>query len=264
MRDDAATKLTERYDREAVPYRDLWAPVLRKAGLGLVRELADGPVRHVLDIGTGVGALLPDLRASFPGAFVLGVDRSRGMLALAPPQAARAVMDATQLALADASVDRVFLVFMLFHLESPAAGLGEARRVLCAGGRVGTLTWASDLESTATRIWAECLDDLGAAPLDPLTAARHDPVDSPEKVAALLREAEFKSARAWTDVLVHALDTERLIRLRTTLGSVKTRYDSLAPAARETCLAEARRRMMALAPADFEARVKVVYAVASA
>jgi len=231
--------------------------------LGLVRELADDAARRVLDIGAGVGALLPDLREAFPGASVLGVDRSHGMLALAPPLAARAVMDATQLALASASVDRVFLVFMLFHLESPAAGLSEARRVLRDGGRIGTLTWAGDMDSPAIRIWADCLDAHGAAPLDPATAARHDPVDNPDKVTALLREAGLRSARAWTDDLVFTLDAEKLIRLRTSLGSVKTRYESLSPAARESCVAEARRLMEALAPADFEARVKVVYAVAS-
>jgi len=264
MRDDGDDKLTERYDREAHAYRDLWAPVLKIAGLGLVRELAGGPVHRVVDVGTGVGALLPELRTTFPDAFVLGVDRSRGMLALAPARAARAVMDAARLALAPASVDRVLLVFMLFHLESPAAGLREAHRVLRPGGRAGTLTWGGDFESKATRIWTECLDAHGADPPDPAAAARHDPLDSPDKVEALLRAAGFRSTRVWTGELVCALDAEHLLRLRTTMGAAKPRFDSLTPAAREACVVEARRRMTALAPEDFVARGAVVYAVAGA
>ena len=56
IRNDRTKGLTDRYDREAGDYRDLWAPILRKAGLGLVRELAAGRAERVLDVGTGVGA----------------------------------------------------------------------------------------------------------------------------------------------------------------------------------------------------------------
>src|ERR1700732_4823591 len=74
MLDSPTEKLTNRYNREAHAYRELWAPVLRSAGLGLLHELAQTPVQRILDVGTGVGSLLPDLRAAFPGALVLGVD----------------------------------------------------------------------------------------------------------------------------------------------------------------------------------------------
>src|SRR5262245_22679039 len=91
---EALANLMERYDRHAAPYRELWAPILRLGALPLVRELGGTGVRRVLDIGTGVGALLPDLAATFPGASVIGVDRSAGMLALVPEAYGRAVMDA--------------------------------------------------------------------------------------------------------------------------------------------------------------------------
>ena len=264
MRDDPAQELTARYDREAQAYRELWAPILRTAGLALLRELAGEGVQRVLDVGTGVGALLPDLSAAFPGAHVMGVDRSRGMLALAPDRITRAVMDARQLALAPASVDRVLLVFMLFHLETPVDGLREARRVLRAGGRVGTLTWGGELESRASRVWAECLDRHGAVPADPAAAARRESVDSPEKMETLLRGAGFGSPRVWADDLVSTLDAEHLVRLRTSVGSVRPRFDSLAPAVRAACMAEARRRMEGLAREDFVARGRIIYSVGCA
>lgn len=88
----------------------------------------------------------------------MGVDRSHGMLALAPGNTNRAVMDARKLALPAGSVDRVFMAFMLFHLENPLVGLCEVRRVLRGGGRLGTLTWGGELEYRATRIWIDSLD----------------------------------------------------------------------------------------------------------
>ncbi|MEO5989282.1 MAG: methyltransferase domain-containing protein [Candidatus Eisenbacteria bacterium] len=126
----SARDLAERYDREALAYRDLWAPILLQAAQSLVRELVHATTQRVLDLGTGVGALFADLRTAFPGAVVVGADRSHGMLTLAPGSAPRTVMEARQLAFPAASMDRVFMVFMLFHVDDPGLGLCEARRVL--------------------------------------------------------------------------------------------------------------------------------------
>jgi SAM-dependent methyltransferase len=263
MQDALTEKLTDRYNREAHTYRDLWSPILRTAGLRLLPELADTPVQRIVDVGTGVGSLLPDLRESFPGAFVLGVDRAKGMLELAPRGVPLAVMDARQLALPPASVDLVLLTFMLFHLEKPEDGLREARRVLRHGGRVGTVTWGGELESNATRIWTECLDAHGAVTADPATETRHASVDTPEKMETLLRNSGFTSPHSWADDLVSTLDLEHLLRLRTSMGSAKPRFDSLDPLTREACMANARHRMEGLACEDFVARGRIVYAVAS-
>jgi SAM-dependent methyltransferase len=262
MLDSSTEKLTNRYNREAYAYRELWAPVLRSAGLGLLHELAHTPVQRILDVGTGVGSLLPDLRAAFPGALVLGVDRAHGMLALAPGEIPRAVMDARQLAIPPANVDLVLLIFMLFHLEKPLDGLCEARRVLRPGGRVATLTWGGELASKATQIWTECLDAHGAAQVDPAVETRHAAVDTPEKMETLLQMAGFTSPRCWADDLVSTLDLEHLLRLRTSMGSAKSRVDSLDALTREACVATARLRMQGLASEDFVARGRIVYAVA--
>ncbi|MGH2570875.1 MAG: hypothetical protein ACRDGR_06595, partial [bacterium] len=96
------------------------------------------------------------------------------------------------------------------------------------------------------------------------TTARHDAVDSPEKVEALLRAAGFGSVRCWSEELVRSIDPEHLIRLKTSMGSTKPRFDSLAPRAQELCIAAARARMERLSPEGFVARARVVYSVARA
>jgi len=256
-------KLVERYDAHAAAYRELWAPTLRLASVHLLRELAGNRARHIIDVGAGVGALWSDLRAAFPSAFLVGFDRSPGMLQLAPPEMPRVVADARALPLASASVDAALLVFMLFHLSDPAEGLTEARRVLRPGGFVGTVTWGSGLQSPATQIWTECLDEHGAAPSDPVTEARDDLLNAPEKIEALLRAAGFETIRAWTDNLVTIIGLEHLLLLKTRMGSEKARFDSLEETAREHCVASARQRLEALTPTDFTATAQIVYALAS-
>ena len=262
-RDARARKLTARYDADSTAYRELWAPTLRLASVPLVRELPAAGVRRLVDIGAGVGALWPELRSAFPGARLLGIDRSHGMLRLAPSDVPRVVSDARALPVESDRVDLAVLVFMLFHLERPGDALREARRIVRPGGTVGTITWGVDLASPATRLWTACLDEHGAAPSDPVTQARHELVDTPDKMSALLRSAGFETVRAWTDDIVTVMVLEHLVALKTRMGSEKARFDSLDTAARGSCIVEARRRLGNLTPSDFTARGTIVYAVAS-
>jgi SAM-dependent methyltransferase len=254
--------VTARYDRAAAAYRELWAPLLLEAARRLLPELAGSDVRRVLDVGTGVAALLPELRRVFPGALVLGVDLSRGMLALAPPAERLAIMDALRLAIAPASVDRVLMSFMLHHAEDPTEVVRQAARATRAGGCVASVTWAEEFRSPATQVWAECLDDHGAEPAGAAVDARHEAVDSPEKTVAIYRAAGFASPRAWCEERRHEMKSEYLIQQRTRMGAWKPRFESLSPEAQAACVASARRRMQALGPGDFIALARVVYTIA--
>lgn len=229
----------------------------------MVEELASQPAERILDVGAGTGALLEDWRACFPAATFTGLDRSAGMLALAPDSMGRLLGDARRLPLRDASVDLVAFMFMLFHLPDPETALAEARRVLRSGGRVATVTWGRDLSSPAHAAWTACLDAHGAVAADAAAATRHEMVDEPGKVATLLRQAGFATVRAWQEERAEPIDAEFLIGLKTRMGGEKARFDSLSPEAREVCVAEARRALGRLEPASFQARCQIVYAMAS-
>jgi ubiquinone/menaquinone biosynthesis C-methylase UbiE len=265
MRDEQASQLAQRYTRQAQPYRDLWAPVLRVAGRRLIRELAPTPAQRIVDVGAGVGTLIPDLQAAFGQALIVGLDRSPGMLALAPRDrgVVWAVADARHLPLADESADLVLMVFMLFHVPQPTDALREARRVLRAGGRVATVTWGGEFESNASRGWTACLDEHGAAAPDPASQRRDDPLNSGEKMQALLHGTGFSVARGWAEDLVERIELENLLAMRTQLGSDRARFDSLSAEGRKQCLQCARRRMQTMRPDDFVSSAKVIYAIAS-
>jgi ubiquinone/menaquinone biosynthesis C-methylase UbiE len=107
----------------------------------LLEELPLAETRRVLDLGCGVGALLPHLDRVAPRARIVGLDRTEAMVALGPRDFPLLVGDAAELPFAAGSFDAVVMAFMLFHLPRPTAGLAEAWRVLRPGGSVGLLTW---------------------------------------------------------------------------------------------------------------------------
>lgn len=262
MQDRRVQQLAERYAAEARAYRELWAPVLQHPASLLLQHLRGDSVARVLDVGAGVGMLFPDHRTAFPGAAIAGVDRSFGMISQASRDTPLAVMDGANLGIASNSVDAVVFAFVLFHLPEPSDGLREARRVLRANGRVGTLTWASEFESKAARVWNEELDAHGAKPPDvSAELAQHDLVDTAQKVQELLASAGFNAIRTWTEVYERVIDREHLLRLRTSLGRQRVRFETLDEVSRVTCLDSVHRRLEGLATEDYIARGSLVYGV---
>lgn len=263
--DERARRLAERYASEARAYQELWSPVLEGLASRALRDVDSTGVARILDVGTGVGTLLPELKEAFRAASVLGVDRSEGMLALAPRAHPLAVMDACRLGLVPRVFDLAVLAFVLFHFADARGGLIEVKRVLRSGGIVGTVTWGTEFESEATRVWTRELDAHGAQALDTeADVAQHELMNTPEKIAALLASAGFVSIRSWVERHERTIGLEHLLRLRTRFGGGKRRFESLDPATQPACLAEVRRRLDALRPEDFVASAQIVYSVARA
>jgi ubiquinone/menaquinone biosynthesis C-methylase UbiE len=131
-----------------------------------IRLLAVSAGESVLEIGYGPGlALVEFARAAGHAGSVVGIDISTRMRDIAAQRIAHAglsdrvdlrVGDASSLPFANESFDAVFMSFTLELFDTPELGvvLGECRRVLRPGGRLGVVALAlADWPRLATRIY---------------------------------------------------------------------------------------------------------------
>ena len=131
--DDAQTmaaRVATNYSASATGYAEFWSPVIRPAGRRLLDTLPWDGASRVLDIGTGTGALIPDILRLAPAACVIGTDPSLGMLARARGTPVPLVaMDAMALGLRAGSFDVAVLAFVLFQCSRSRSrpGRGETR-----------------------------------------------------------------------------------------------------------------------------------------
>jgi SAM-dependent methyltransferase len=257
----AGLRIARHYASEAEAYRDLWAPVLVPLGWLLTGEIPLRDARRVLDLGCGVGALLPHLRDAAPEAMVVGLDRTQDMVALGPRTFPLLVGDAVRLPFRNLSFDAVMMAFMLFHLPDPTAGLAEARRVLRPGGWLGILTWGQQRDSRARTRWVEELDAEGAAEIDE-KLAWHELVDTPQKLKERLGAAGLSNVNSRVEMLVERPSREEFLARRTILGSCRHRWESLPQQRRQALLGRAERWLKELSSEDFEEESEVIVTVA--
>jgi ubiquinone/menaquinone biosynthesis C-methylase UbiE len=256
---DPVRSLAHHYSGAASAYERLWAGLLHGIARQLLDRLPLAGARRVLDVGTGVGTLLPTLREQAPAATVVGTDRSPGMIGRAPAAFPRVVGDAGRLPFATGSFDVAVLAFMLFHLPDPAAGLADVRRVLVPAGAVGVATWGPDYQVPATEVWHDELDRRGAPPDTPLIG-NHELLNTPDKLAGLLRDAGFDNVTAEPVTWEYGPTMEQFVEHHATLGHTARRLAGMTPAARAEFLDAVRERLAPLAPEDFVDRRGVVVA----
>jgi SAM-dependent methyltransferase len=265
----------EPYDRWAEAYRDWWGPVLAPSAVRLLDRVdepgLDGTAFHMLDVGTGTGALAIAALERWPRATVVAVDPASRMLELAAVAASQrapevadrlrlAVGSANDLPLADASVEVAVSSFVIQLVGSRAAALREIARVLRPGGRFASLTWQAEHEPFAPDdAFMDAIDALRIEP--PPLGGDARPYTSPQAAAAEARRAGFTAVRArvewlehrytpqgYLDVLEHWVETE----LFRDLGFVM----------RHRLRKEALRRMRRLDPETFVWRRPLVSVVA--
>lgn len=118
----------------------------------VLARLALRPGMVVADVGAGTGYFaLPMARALLPGGRVFAVDLQPEMLALLRPRVGDLPITLVQgtadrTALADGSMDLVFLSNVWHEIEDTGAALTEIRRILRPGGHVAILDWRPDVE----------------------------------------------------------------------------------------------------------------------
>jgi ubiquinone/menaquinone biosynthesis C-methylase UbiE len=163
------------------------------------RLIADGtqlePGTRLLEVGTGVGAVLAVLGQEFPGITLTGVDIepkqlefARGHLERAGVEAALVQADALELPFADESFDHVWMMWLLEHIRDAPAALREGRRVLVPGGGITAIE--VDYSTCRAEPTTPALDALFRAMVQGMAAAGWS--DAGTRLPGWLRESGFR------------------------------------------------------------------------
>lgn len=248
------------YTGIAHSYEEMWAPVLMPANRQLVELLALQGSRAVLDLGSGVGSLLPVLAGAAPSALLVAADRSEGMLRKVPGDNHRVVVDALALPFAASSFDAVVAAFMLHHISDPARLLREAARVLRRGGAFGATVWGKAATVPGAAIFQAELDAAGAPANDSLGTFHHL-LDNPDKLIGLLTDAGFSELRIVRLDWVDAPDLDRFIRRQVSLGSTSRRLAGLPPRTQQAVVQRVRDQLLELGDDALVDRDEVLAAV---
>ena len=252
--------VADRFSAMASEYETYWAEVLMPANRQLVAMVPMTRAQWVLDLGGGVGSLVPVLQAAAPQARVVVSDRAEGMVRLAR-SGHRVVADACRLPFGPSTFDAVFLTFVLQYVEDADAMFRDVARALRPGGSVGVAGWGRLQETRSERIWMAGLDEFGAPPAPEARAVDRAPIDTMVKLDEALTRAGFEHVRTrrleWSD----QPDAERFIDRMTHLGRSRQRLEQWDEQSRQTFVDAMHTRLGALAPDGLRDDSQVLAAV---
>lgn len=125
--------LTARFDELSADWETKRLSPEHLVSFNAALDRIDTPPQRILDLGTGTGAGARAMAKRWPGAEILGIDASKGMIGEARAHASTdreryELGDASRLAVADAAFDLVTMVNMIPFYD-------ELARVTANGGR---------------------------------------------------------------------------------------------------------------------------------
>lgn len=157
------------YDDVAETYERVHAPRFAEPASDLVSLAGVTTDTRVLDVGTGTGVAAE--AAATAGAWVVGVDRSHGMVAVgsrARPQLRLLTAEAIDLPFSVGAFDTVVSNFVLAQFTKAETVLHDLVRVIRPGGTLAVSVWADRLDELQ-RAWTDLA--LQVVPKDLLTDA---------------------------------------------------------------------------------------------
>lgn len=274
------TSIAERYDRNAELYERWWAPVLAPAAARLLERaepwvrasLREAGTLHIVDIGTGTGALAIEAVGRWPGVTVTGVDVAAGMLEVAARRALRLLPasgagrirwlqgDADASALREGSADLCISSFVLQLVPDRPAALREALRILRPAGRLCFVTWQAGRDAfEPADEFDEAVYDLELEEPEYEEEPRAGDLRSARSTARELRGAGFQHVSVETEHLDHLWTRDEYL-------DYKLRYDELGlmseidGAVASQLEQRARERLAALPPEAFRWRPPIIHA----
>ena len=208
-----AAQVQEMFDAIAGRYdllnRVLSAGVDQRWRLQATRAALAANPKDVLDVATGTADFALQLKRRAPGATVVGVDFSIGMLEIGREKARRQGLDvrldegdALALPYPDKSFDAVTCAFGFRNFANFEAGLREFHRVLRPGGRVVILEFPPPPSTTVGRAYRiyfqHVLPFIGGVISGQPAAYRYLPESvlafpEPEVLTALMNAAGFRA-----------------------------------------------------------------------
>jgi ubiquinone/menaquinone biosynthesis C-methylase UbiE len=167
-------------------------------GRRLVAAAGVGPGHKVLDVASGLGAVLfPAAGAVGNAGSVVGLDLADEMARATNAEAARRgldakveIGDAENIGFADATFDRVLCGFGIMFFPNQERALAEFRRVLKPNGQIGISTWRVDQAYEFKPV----LSDLGVDVPEPPGW-----ITEPDELSALLTHTGFANVRIEVD-----------------------------------------------------------------